>query len=162
VVSALAGGGVTFGWTLRRMVRADLPAILAIEQASFPSPWSVASFETELRAAWAMPTVAIEPMPEGERLVGYACAWHVAEEVQLLNVAVHPARRRRGVGEALVAEVLRQAGARRARSVVLEVRVANVPARRLYARLGFRTTGIRRDYYGPGQDGMVMEWRLGG
>ena len=106
--------------------------------------------------------MALEATPTGERVVGYACAWYVADEVQLLNVAVHPDRRRRGIGEALVRRVLADAAAHRARAVFLEVRVANLGARRLYARLGFRATGMRRGYYGPGQDGVLMEWRLGG
>jgi ribosomal-protein-alanine N-acetyltransferase len=104
--------------------------------------------------------VAVEAVPGGERLVGYACTWYVADEVQLLNVAVHPAHRRRGIGETLVRSVQSQAAAHQARAVLLEVRMANLPARRLYAQLGFRTTGIRRAYYGPGQDGVVMEWRF--
>ena len=146
--------------TLRRMARADLPAVLAIERVSFPTPWSEQSFETELRTTWSVPTVAVEAMPLGDRIVGYVCAWHVVDEVQLLNVAVHPARRRQGVGETLVRQVLEQATGRRARVVVLEVRMANVAARRLYGRLGFRACGIRRAYYGPGQDGLLMEWRI--
>lgn len=143
------------------MVQRDLAEILEIERVSFPSPWSRVSFERELATAWALPMVAVEETPAGERLVGYACAWNVADEVHLLTVAVHPARRRLGVGEALVRLVQREAMVRKARAVLLEVRMANVPARRLYARLGFRTTGLRRGYYGPGQDGILMEWRLG-
>jgi ribosomal-protein-alanine N-acetyltransferase len=162
VVSPAVGTDATVDWTLRRMIRTDLAAILEIEHASYPSPWSRSAFEHELVATWAAPVVAIEPSPAGERIVGYACCWHVADEVQLLNVAVHPARRRHGVGQALVREVLRQATVRQARAVLLEVRVANLGARRLYARLGFRPTGIRRGYYGPGQDGVLMEWRQGG
>jgi ribosomal-protein-alanine N-acetyltransferase len=145
---------------LRRMVRGDLPAILAIERVSFPHPWSEASFETELQTVWSVPVVAVEPTPGGECVVGYACTWHVADEVQLLNVAVHPARRGRGVGETLLRHVLGQAASRGA-GVVLEVRMANLAARRLYGRLGFRARGLRRSYYGPGQDGMLMEWRQG-
>ena len=158
----MVGGGAagfTVQCTLRRMTPSDLPAILDIERVSFPSPWSLLSFERELATAWAVPTVAVEPAAGGMRLVGYACAWNVADEVQLLNVAVHPARRRGGIGETLVRAVQEHATARGARSVVLEVRVANVPARRLYARLGFRMTALRRGYYGAGQDGMLMEWR---
>lgn len=151
--------GGTLRCTLRRMAPYDLPAVLEIERVSFPSPWSLVSFEREMMTAWAVPTVAVEPAPEGDRLVGYACAWNVADEVQLLNVAVHPARRRSGIGEALVRGVQEHAVARGARGVVLEVRVANLPARRLYARLGFRMTALRRAYYGAGQDGMLMEWR---
>jgi ribosomal-protein-alanine N-acetyltransferase len=142
------------------MARTDLPAVLEIERASFPNPWSLEGFARELGTAWAEPLVAIEATARGERLVGYACAWYVADEVQLLSVAVHPAHRRRGIGETLVRSVQRHATARQARAVVLEVRVANLPARRLYAQLGFRTTSLRRGYYGPGQDGVLMEWRL--
>ena len=160
-MSGTAGADATAPFTLRRMARRDLAEILEIERVSFPSPWSRASFERELTAAWALPAVAMEAMPFGERLVGYACAWNVADEVQLLTVAVHPARRRHGVGEALVRLVQEEALARQARAVLLEVRVANVPARRLYTRLGFRATGLRRGYYGPGQDGVLMEWRRG-
>lgn len=141
------------------MTAADVPQIVEIERVSFPSPWSAGSFERELATAWAVPVVAVEPVPAGERLVGYACAWNVADEVQLLNVAVHPARRRSGIGERLVRWVQEHAVARGARAVVLEVRLANAPARRLYARLGFRMTALRRGYYGAGQDGMLMEWR---
>jgi ribosomal-protein-alanine N-acetyltransferase len=162
VVSGPALVDVTAAYTLRRMAQRDLAAILEIERVSFPSPWSLAGFERELATAWAMPTVALEDGPGGERVVGYACAWYVADEVQLLNVAVHPERRRRGIGEALVRRVQADAATHGARAIVLEVRVANLPARRLYARLGFRTTGVRRGYYGLGQDGMLMEWRLGG
>jgi ribosomal-protein-alanine N-acetyltransferase len=146
--------------TLRRMRQRDVATVVEIERVSFPSPWSRASFERELGTAWAVPMVAVEEAPGGERLVGYVCTWYVADEVQLLNVAVDPARRRRGIGEALVRHVLGEAAACRARAVLLEVRVANLPARRLYGQLGFRTTGLRRGYYGPGQDGVLMEWRL--
>ena len=147
---------------LRPMQEADLAAVLEIEASAFPTPWSRRAFETELRTAWSIATVAVEaaatPRP---RVIGYACAWHVADEMQLLNVAVHPARRRLGVGKILVRDVVRCAGERGVRSVLLEVRVANVPAQRLYGRLGFRGMGIRRGYYGPGQDGLLMELRLG-
>ena len=158
----MSGGGAADAnarCTLRRMIPGDLPAIVDIERVSFPSPWSLASFERELATAWSVPVVAVEPAPGGARLVGYACAWNVADEVQLLNVAVHPGRRRSGIGCVLVRWVQEHAVARRARAVILEVRVANVPARRLYARLGFRMTALRRSYYGAGQDGMLMEWR---
>ena len=161
VVRGTAEADVTAPCRLRRMAQQDLAEILEIERASFPTPWSRASFERELAATWALPTVAVEEMLGGERLVGYACAWSIADEVQLLTVAVHPARRRRGIGEALVRLVQHEAAARQARAVLLEVRVGNVAARRLYARLGFRATGLRRGYYGVGQDGVLMEWRRG-
>ena len=76
-------------------------------------------------------------------------------------MAVHPGRRRRGVGRRLVERVLADAGARGATAVVLEVRSGNAGARRLYADVGFRQVGLRRSYYGPGQDALVLERPLG-
>ena len=78
VVSGPALADVTAVYTLRRMAQRDLTAILEIERVSFPSPWSLAGFERELATAWAVPTVALEDGPVGERVVGYACAWYVA------------------------------------------------------------------------------------
>jgi ribosomal-protein-alanine N-acetyltransferase len=144
----------------RPMSRVDLGVVLAIEQRSFPTPWSRASFEKELATTWAHLTVAEERQVGGERLVGYTCTWRVVDEVQLLNAAVHPACRGRGLGRALVGRVLDEAATEGTRTVLLEVRAGNRVARRLYATLGFQSVRIRRGYYGPGQDAIVMERRL--
>jgi ribosomal-protein-alanine acetyltransferase len=85
----------------------------------------------------------------------------VTDEVHLLNVAIHPERRGLGYGRILVTAVLDEAESLGVRVVFLEVRAGNVVARRLYRQLGFRDLGIRRGYYGPGQDAIVMELRLG-
>ncbi|HTD26454.1 MAG TPA: ribosomal protein S18-alanine N-acetyltransferase, partial [Candidatus Elarobacter sp.] len=98
------------------------------------------------------------PRPQ---VIGYTCRWRVTDEVHLLNVAVHPERRGLGHGRALVAAVVAEAEAARGRVVYLEVRAGNVIARRLYRQLGFKDLGVRRGYYGPGQDAIVMELRLG-
>jgi len=74
---------------------------------------------------------------------------------------VHPDRRGRGFGRLLLEGTLGEARSSRARIVYLEVRAGNVVARRLYRSLGFRELGVRRGYYGPGQDAIVMELRLG-
>jgi ribosomal-protein-alanine N-acetyltransferase len=144
----------------RPMTAGDLAVVLAIEQRSFPTPWSRASFEKELGTRWARLTVAEELHVTGGRLVGYTCTWRVVDEVELLNAAVHPACRGRGVGRALVSRVIDAASAEGVRTVTLEVRAGNQVARRLYADLGFRNVRVRRGYYGPGQDAMVMERRL--
>ena len=92
--------------------------------------------------------------------MGYTCSWRVTDEVHLLNVAVQEGRRGRGIGRILVEAVIGEARAAQARTLFLEVRAGNVAARRLYRQLGFRDLGIRRGYYGPGQDAIVMELRL--
>jgi len=150
------------GTSLRDMRREDLTAVLEIERRSFAQPWSQAFFEKELGTPFARLLVAIEELGARERVVGYCCRWRVTDEVHLLNVAVHPEHRGLGHGRELVAAVVDEARRGRARVVFLEVRAGNVVARRLYRQLGFRDLGVRRGYYGPGQDAIVMELRLDG
>ncbi len=139
------------------MRREDLPAVLAIERRAFSQPWSRAFFEKELSTPFARLVVAIDQAgARGSQLVGYTCRWRVTDEVHLLNVAVHPGRRGGGIGRTLVEAVIGEARATRARVMFLEVRAGNLAARRLYRRFGFRDLGVRRGYYGPGQDAIVM------
>ena len=147
---------------LRDMRREDLPAVLDIERRSFAQPWSRAFFEKELATPFARLVVVVEGAVPRPQVIGYTCRWRVTDEVHLLNVAVHPERRGLGHGRALVAGVVGEAEAARGRVVYLEVRAGNVIARRLYRQLGFKDLGVRRGYYGPGQDAIVMELRLGG
>jgi ribosomal-protein-alanine N-acetyltransferase len=149
---------------LRPMRRSDLDAVLAIEQRSFPQPWSRAFFEKGLAAQQARCVVAVRaedaaPARAGQ-IVGYTVVWQVLDERHLLNVAVHPESRGAGIGRHLVEDVLREGAASGGRVVYLEVRAGNVAGRRLYRRLGFHDLGIRRGYYGVGQDAIVMECRL--
>src|SRR5438445_4069563 len=149
--------------SLRIMRREDLAAVLEIERRSFAQPWSRAFFEKELATAFARLVVAEEEESiQRARVVGYTCRWRVTDEIHLLNVAVHPERRGLGYGRGLVGAVVEEARDAAARVVFLEVRAGNVIARRLYRQLGFRDLGVRRGYYGPGQDAVVMELRLGG
>jgi ribosomal-protein-alanine N-acetyltransferase len=157
--------------TLRPMRRTDLDAVLAIEQRAFPQPWSRSFFEKELAASQAACTVAIAGgagvaavvAPRGEpKILGYTVCWRVLDELHLLNVAVHPERRGSGIGRLLVEAVMDEGRQTGARVMFLEVRAGNLVARRLYRRLGFRELGVRRGYYGPGQDAIVMERRLDG
>ena len=127
---------------------ADLDAVVEIERASFPSPWSRRAFLYELeqnrvahlwvgRADGAVPS---KPRP----VVGYLCVWAISGEIHVTNLAVHPTWRRQGVARHLLGALLehyRRGGATR---VVLEVRPANVEARRLYEAFGFREVGLHR------------------
>jgi ribosomal-protein-alanine N-acetyltransferase len=147
---------------LRDMRRDDLPAVLDIERRSFAQPWSRAFFEKELATPFARLVVAVEETLPRPQVIGYTCRWRVTDEVHLLNVAVHPERRGLGYGRELVSAVVGEAEAARVRVIFLEVRAGNVVARRLYRLVGFKDLGVRRGYYGPGQDAIVMELRLGG
>lgn len=145
---------------LRDMRREDLPAVLEIERRAFAQPWSRAFFEKELATPFARLVVATADRAAGTAVIGYTCRWRVTDEVHLLNVAVHPDCRGQGLGRTLLEAVLEEGRAVGSRSVFLEVRAGNVVARRLYRHLGFRELGVRRGYYGPGQDAIVMELRL--
>jgi ribosomal-protein-alanine N-acetyltransferase len=137
----------------------DLHEVLEIERASFGNPWTSALFLQELRIPFSRILVIRSGETPDASIAGYLCRWLVADEVHILNVAVHPDYRRHGVGLLLMQEALREARVRAAESVTLEVRRSNVGARRLYESLGFEEVGVRRNYYGGGEDALIM--RLG-
>ena len=136
----------------------DLDEVLAIERASFRSPWSRHAFLHELRRnAVAELWVFREPPPARE-VLGYLCLWAVAGELHVTNLAVDPAHRRRGIARHLLAWVLAGHRTRGATRAFLEVRAGNVDALRLYEGLGFRRVGLRKGYYfDTGDDAILME-----
>ena len=135
-----------------------LDEVLAIEQASFPTPWSRYAFTYELQEnEFAHYIVALV---QG-RVVGYAGIWVLLDEAHLTSIAVHPEWRGRGLGRALMGEMLALARSLGVRAMTLEVRPSNLPARRLYASLGFEERGRRKGYYADtGEDALIMwkEW----
>lgn len=142
------------------MTAADLDAVVEIERRSFPAPWSPGLFLHELRIPFSRLTLARLDDGAG-RVVGYVCRWLIGDEVHILNLAVDPDHRRRGIGRALLAHVLDEAAAAGARVATLEVRRGNEAAASLYRRHGFTETGVRRNYYGEGADAVVMSRPVG-
>ena len=141
------------------MVAADLPQVLEIERLSFPNPWTAGLFLHELKLSFSRLHLA-RSSNGGRRLLGFVCWRVIGDEMHILNLAVHPDARRSGTGRALVEHVLDDAGAHGAVSVSLEVRTDNAAAEGLYRSLGFANIGLRRNYYGQGQDAAIMERRL--
>lgn len=144
----------------------DLPRILEIERLAFAQPWSLDSFRRELMLPFSRIVVAIQMQTmraetQGQP-AGFLCRWLVADECHILNVAVHPELRRGGIAMALMAEAIHEAKTKNIRLVTLEVRRSNVAARSLYRKLNFEERRLRSDYYGPGEDAIVMELNLGG
>jgi ribosomal-protein-alanine N-acetyltransferase len=140
---------------IRRLDLADLDAIDAIEQRAYPTPWSRAMFASEL----AKPTSICLGAFEGDELVGYIVnsryvdAWHV------MNVAVDPDRRRRGIATQLLEHLFEQTLGDERRGYTLEVRITNDAAIRLYERLGFEPRGLRRGYYTDNREDALIMWR---
>lgn len=141
------------------MVAADLPQVMELERLAFEKPWTPGLFLHELKLSFSRLHLA-RTSNGSRRLVGYVCWWLVGEEVHILNLAVHPGSRRGGAGRALVQRVLDDAATHRAASVSLEVRRDNEAALGLYGAMGFSASGLRKNYYGPGEDAVIMERQL--
>lgn len=148
---------------------ADLDAILALERAAFARPWSEASWRDELEqtrptggcAPLAPPTHAVYvERDEVGRPIAVLALSMAGDVADLLRVSVAPDHRRRGLGRGLVVQAKAWAAQRGAARLLLEVSAQNAPAVALYEHEGFSTIDRRRDYYGPGDDALVMEVAL--
>ena len=140
--------------TVRPASPTDLPAVLALEGDGFAPRrrWSESLWRAELAAGDRIVLVA----EIAEEVVGVITWQVVADVADLLRVVVAPAARGGGIGRSLLAEGRRLVAARGAGRLMLEVGRANAAALALYTRCGFRTLDSRRDYYGPGDDALVM------
>jgi ribosomal-protein-alanine N-acetyltransferase len=138
---------------IRDATPADAPRLAELERECFPDPWSEAGIEEVLRHA-----VGICVVTEVAGVVqGYVLARAVADEAEILNVAVAPAWRRHGAARAMLQQVLTALRGRGVAEVFLEVRQSNVAARSLYRDLGFRVAGMRPAYYRrPVEDALVL------
>ncbi len=140
---------------VRGLKLTDLNAIEAIEQVAYPTPWSRSMFASEL----AKPTSICLGAFEGLELIGYVInsryvdAWHV------MNVAVDPEHKRRGVATQLLERLFELTRDDERRGYTLEVRVSNEAAIRLYEQLGFEARGIRRGYYTDNREDALIMWR---
>jgi ribosomal-protein-alanine N-acetyltransferase len=135
-----------------------VPAIAAIEREAFTDPWSARAFNDTL----ARPDAIFLVAELAGQLGGYAIGVVVADEAEVLNVAVERDARRRGLGQRLVTALLEELRARGARRAHLEVRASNLPAIGLYGCLGFRRIGRRSRYYvSPVEDAVTMVLDLG-
>ena len=152
---------MTRGLLVRRASLADVTAIWAIEQASFPTPWSRWTFLAELGHGNSHTLVAGPAPPQPWQTWGYLIFWVVLDEMHILNLAVAPDRRRRGIARRLLAEGLAQARELGAALAWLEVRTSNLAAQALYESFGFREVGRRPGYYEDTREDAILltlEW----
>ncbi|MBM4285689.1 MAG: ribosomal-protein-alanine N-acetyltransferase [Deltaproteobacteria bacterium] len=147
---------MTRPYLIRRARLTDVKAIWDIERLSFPEPWSLLSFLAELRNPVSTTLVAGPPPPQRWQTLGYLIYWQVVNEMHILNLAVHPRHRRRGLGRALLGAALDQARRNGAATAWLEVRPSNLPAQSLYASLGFHQVAVRPHYYQDNQEDALL------
>jgi ribosomal-protein-alanine N-acetyltransferase len=144
------------------MRRGDLAQVARIEARIFPFPWTYGNFADSLAAGYD--GWVFEAADPSIGMLGYAIVMWLPDEVHLLNLSVDEPVQGHGLGAAMLDWLMADAGARGARSMLLEVRPSNTTALRLYERKGFVRVGLRRRYYpafeGTREDAIVMVRRL--
>jgi len=141
-------------FNIRPLGYADLPQVIAIERRSFTTPWSLAMFVLELSKPSGL---CLAATGEDGRLLGYLILSRYDTTWHLMNIAVDPSQRRRGIGHALLEQMIDRGGPEE--QYTLEVRTSNTPAIALYERFGFLPAGTRPRYYrDTGEDAVIM-WR---
>ena len=149
---------------IRRAGLTDVRSLWEIEKVSFPSPWSLWCFLAEYANSKSTILLAGPPPPETWETWGYIIYWILADEMHLLNLAVHPDQRRRGIARSLLTAALDKARAQGTAVVWLEVRPSNAAALALYHSFGFKEIGIRPGYYTDnGEDALIyaFSWEEG-
>jgi ribosomal-protein-alanine N-acetyltransferase len=144
---------------LRRLSLADLKAIEEIERRSYPTPWSRSMFAGELAKPTSICLGAFEMDGDEGRLIGYLIVSRYVDAWHVMNVAVDPDDRRRGVATTMLERLFEVTADDSRRGYTLEVRVSNAAAIELYERLGFRARGIRRGYYTDNREDALIMWK---
>ena len=144
------------GLRIRKLSYSDLPSVISIERRSFVTPWSLAMFVLELSKPSG---ICLAVLDEEDRLAGYLVCSRYDDIWHLMNVAVHPKRRRERIATTLIEQLFEEAGP--GARYTLEVRVSNRPAIAMYERFGFRSAGLRRSYYHDnGEDALIMWFEI--
>ena len=140
---------------IRRLELGHLNAIDEIERRSYPTPWSRSMFASEL----AKPSSICLGAFLDSRLIGYLIVSRYVDAWHVMNVAVAPEHRRRGIASTLLGRLFEVTGEDDRRGYTLEVRVSNATAIGLYERLGFESRGIRRGYYTDNREDALIMWK---
>ena len=131
----------------------DIDALGAMETKYFPSPWTKAQFEEEMKNN---PFSRIFLLKDENKIVGYIDYWIMCDEAQINNIYREEEYRRQQLGEYLMKEAFKEMKENEVFSITLEVRVSNIKAQRLYEKLGFKNTLLKKSYYSDGEDAFYM------
>lgn len=137
------------------MTIADLDEVYEIEKISFSMPWTKQMWMDEMiKSQIANHLVA---RLDG-KILGYAGFWLIIDEAEIVNIAVHPEYRRKGIGNLLLKELLNLAKTKEAKLVTLEVRETNESAKKLYSKSGFQLIAIRKKFYKDTNEDAFVYW----
>lgn len=141
---------------ITKMKKEDLFDICNIEKEAFPIPWQLETFEHELSNMFAEYLVA----KVDNKVVGFIGAWFILDECQITSIAVHKNYRKQGIASRLVTKLLCSCKKHETNYIMLEVRINNFAAQKLYSKFGFKEETIRKKYYknpdGTREDAIVM------
>lgn len=138
--------------TIEQMTEAHLPEVMSIEREVFMPGWSEETFRNDLRN----PSTLYLVLKLNDQIVAYAGMWLIIDEAHITNVAVKPAYRGRKFAQRLIHRLLSIARERGCVKAMLEVRVSNTPAQKLYEKFGFRPVATRPRYYDNVEDALIM------
>lgn len=145
------------------MTLADLDAVMKIEKVSFPTPWHRSYFVQEIQRNPVSYPFAMKSTGSKQEVIGFCVCWIRNNELHVQNIAIDPKYRRQGCGKILMQVMLAFGGLQKCRQAILEVRVSNLEARRLYESLGFQSAGRIPDYYeDTHEDALVLARPLTG
>lgn len=139
----------------RKMTIADIDAVYEIEHSSFSLPWTKEAFFYEMldnqHAYYLLAETA-------DGIVGFCGLWIIMDECHVTNIAILPEHRGKKLGEKLMRAAMETAVEKGAKTMTLEARVSNTPARNLYEKLGFKNGGIRKSYYSDNFEDAIVMW----
>lgn len=140
---------------IREMSMKDVEQVAELEQATFSKPWSKEDFITSLQRTENIYIIA----EKNETIVGYCGMWGIAGEGQINNIAVRPGYRKRNIAYKILQYTMEKAQKKDIKAFTLEVRQSNQPAQRLYHKLGFKTAGIRKNFYEAPIENAIIMWK---
>ncbi len=151
---------------IRKMTLEDIHQVLEIEHLSFQDPWTRESMEYEVsKNDKALYLVGVETesrtfgRPEAnEKVVAYAGLWAIFDEGHITNIAVHPDHRGQKKGAILTSKIMEEANAIGVKHFTLEVKTTNMAAITMYEKLGFKTEGLRKNYYQYDNSDAYVMW----
>ena len=139
---------------VEKMREEDLQAVMDIEQVSFPDPWTKEGFRQSMEQPYSLMLTA----RLNDEIIGYCCLYHILDEGEIINVAIHPRYRGRGLGSQMLGQMLDMGKALGIVRFILDVRDSNISARKLYEKAGFKKIAIQKNFYEtPTEDGWLME-----
>ena len=143
--------------SFEKMTKEDLGEVLGIARRSFSHPWTKEMFENELLKNPFSDQIVVKV---NGKIAGYLFLMSLFDECHVMDFAVHPDLRRKGIGGKIMSYLIEKMILKKIKVILLEVRKSNASALSLYQKAGFINIAVRKDYYSnPKEDAMIFQWK---